>query len=535
MTVDTTESVALQRELMLDAPATYDDAWLRQYIDRLEAEVGDLEEDAPPEFPNLYNLAIHYQAEPTCAAFHACDLPVRVLMGPFGSGKSVACVNEVFRRVTQQAPAANGVRYSRWAIIRNTYPQLRSTTIRTWQEWIPDYYCRIVYTAPITGIMRFPLADGTRVDALVYFLALDRPQHLRNLLSLELTGAWINEAREVPQLLWQGIEGRLRRYPPKRLAPLNWSGLIADTNPPSEDSALYSLMEEQRPPTWGVHKQPPALLKNADGEWIPNPLAENVQHQPAGIKYWLDMVHGKTPDYIRVYVLGEYGHVFSGKPVYEGVYNDQWHVSPEPLQVYRGLPLHLWWDFGLTPACLILQCAPSGQWRLLRECLGNNTGLKQFIATTVRPLLNNEFSGMSLAVGRCDPAGAQRSQADETTCLEVLRRSGFPTLPAPTNDFLPRRDAVTELLLRTIAAKPGFIIDPSCKVVRKGFLGGYAYARIQVSGADRYHDRPEKNAFSHPHDALQSGAVSIEGMKRKANTPPAPVQAPPRTAWAGST
>ena len=48
----------------------------------------------------------------------------------------------------------------------------------------------------------------------------------------------------------------------------------------------------------------------------------------------------------------------------------------------------------------------------------------------------------------------------------------------------------------------GFLIDPRCKELIKGFEGGYAYRRIQVSG-ERYDDRPEKNHFSHIHDALQ--------------------------------
>ena len=47
-----------------------------------------------------------------------------------------------------------------------------------------------------------------------------------------------------------------------------------------------------------------------------------------------------------------------------------------------------------------------------------------------------------------------------------------------------------------------FLIDYRCKELIKGFEGGYAYRRIQVSG-ERYDDRPEKNRFSHIHDALQ--------------------------------
>ena len=31
-----------------------------------------------------------------------------------------------------------GIRKSRWAIIRNTNPQLRTTTIKTWLDWFPE-------------------------------------------------------------------------------------------------------------------------------------------------------------------------------------------------------------------------------------------------------------------------------------------------------------------------------------------------------------------------------------------------------------
>ena len=36
----------------------------------------------------------------------------------------------------------------------------------------------------------------------------------------------------------------------------------------------------------------------------------------------------------------------------------------------------------------------------------------------------------------------------------------------------------------------------------KGFTGGYHYRRLQVSG-ERYDEKPNKNRFSHIHDALQ--------------------------------
>ena len=48
----------------------------------------------------------------------------------------------------------------------------------------------------------------------------------------------------------------------------------------------------------------------------------------------------------------------------------------------------------------------------------------------------------------------------------------------------------------------GFLIDRRCPSLIKGFEGGYHYKRMEVSG-ERYADKPDKNMYSHIHDALQ--------------------------------
>ena len=63
---------------------------------------------------------------------------VRGIRGPVGSGKSVACCVEIFRRACQQEPAKDGIRYTKWAVVRNTNPELRTTTIATWLQWFPE-------------------------------------------------------------------------------------------------------------------------------------------------------------------------------------------------------------------------------------------------------------------------------------------------------------------------------------------------------------------------------------------------------------
>ena len=448
-----------------------------------------------------------YRPVPTAYKFHMDNSFVRAIMGPIGSGKSVAMAMEVMLRARAQAPDGNGVRRTRWAVIRNTYPELKTTTLKTWTEWFDLYRCPITYTAPITGRARFPLPDGTRVDAEIVFLAVNQPKDIKRLLSLELTGAWLNEARELPKSVIDMVTGRVGRFPPKAVVPITWTGVIMDSNPPDTDHWWYRLSEEEKPAGWNFYKQPPALLfRNKQFEANAGqgdfPPAENVNNQQLGYNYWLQQLPGKDMEWIRVYIFGQYGNVFEGRPVYDGLYHDAIHVSSSPLGVYKGLPLILGWDFGMTPACVVSQLTPRGCMNVIREVVCERGGLKQFAQQAVLPLLANEFPDLTLQ-SWTDPAGAQSSQVDEQTCIDLLLNLGIPSQIAPTNKFLPRREAVATFLTRLVDGKPGFQLDPSCKMLRRGFQGGYKFSRVQVTGEERFHDMPTKNQFSHPHDALQ--------------------------------
>ena len=497
---------------------------------------------------------IKYVASKTIAQFHGSDAMVRGLMGPIGSGKSVACCLEILTRSQRQAPNRKGERKTRWAIIRNTYPELKATTIQTWTDWIPETVCPIVYDAPIRAHMRKKLADGTIMDMEIYFLALDKPKDIKKLLSLELTGVWINEARELSKVIVTAALSRTARYPSKADCPagITWTGLIMDTNPPDDDHWWYKAAEEGdsdlmkqvmeglsktdgRDYSWKFFKQPGALIAEYTGDgrltgYRANRAAENVQHHQLGYQYWMRMTVGTDPEWVKVHCCGQYGSVFDGKPVYKDVYNDLFHVSPRPLGIFKGLPLSLGWDFGLTPACIIGQVAPNGQLRVLRELVCKRGGVKQFATNEVKPMLAQLFPGMSIhSTG--DPAGNQASQADELTCLKQLGMVGLPTQAAPTNDFLPRRQAVIDRLTRTIDGQPAIVLDPSVKMIRRGFLGGYKFERVQVSAEDeRFKEMPAKNKFSHPHDGLQYLVLGVDNIQVVDSTPEPP---PAPSNWGG--
>jgi hypothetical protein len=460
-------------------------------------------------------VVIRYRPTPTAELFHKSSAFVRGLRGPIGSGKSVACCLEVWSRCCEQEANAQGIRKSRWAIVRNTRPELEKTTIKTWEDWFPDEICEIVRGAPITGYMRFDLPDGTRVEAEIIFLPLDKPKDVKKLLSLELTGIWFNEAREIPLSLIDGGTGRVGRYPSaKDGVPITWTGVILDTNPPDDDHWWYRLFEQgewrdtaaQREDgsivgEWRQFIQPPAMIKDSStGKYQPNPDAENIGNLPGGFDYYLRQLAGKTDTWIQVYVRGEYGTIQDGKPIYPE-YNDYQHLRDTDFTPVTGSTIVLGWDYGLTPACVFMQITPLGHLEIFDELVSERMGIRQF-TEYVDSYIASQYPGCRLAEYG-DPAGNHASQADDTqTCRTVQAEMGHIVLDG-NQDPTARMDAVRWFLTTMVDGVARLRLSPRCKILRKGFNGGYRYRRLQVSYDERYEEKPDKNSYSHPHDALQ--------------------------------
>ncbi len=439
---------------------------------------------------------------PTCKRFALSNAFVRDLMGPVGSGKSTACVREIARRSLRQKRGPDGVRRTRWAIVRNSYRELEDTTRKTFEQWVPGRLGRWRET-DFAFDMR--IED---VDAEVLFRALDRPDDIRKLLSLELTGAYVNEAKEVPRGVVDMLKVRVGRYPAMKDGGPTWSGIWMDTNPPDTDHWLYRLFEEDRPEGFELFRQPGARA----------PDAENLENLPAG--YYDRAMAGANEDWIRVYVDGEYGFVRDGKAIFPE-YRDAMHCAPVEPRTRDEIILGM--DFGLTPAIVFLQRDPRDQQlQAFREFVSEDLGAVS-IAREVARILKAEYPNRPVR-GWGDPAGSQRSQVDERTPFDVVRAAGLPILPAPTNDFVLRREGVAGLLTRlTVMARPAFVVDPACRVLRKALGGGYCFQRLQVSGDERYRDAPLKNMYSHIAEALQYACVG-EGEDRRAVNQGSPVR-----------
>lgn len=453
-----------------------------------------------------------FVAEPTVAEFFRSNADNRIIIGPLGSGKSSACTVEALTRAQGQQVGPKGIRRTRGAVIRNTYRELTDTTKVTMDEWLPPEITTWV-ESDMTYWLKF-----NDVECEILLRALDRPEDVKKLLSLDLTWAWINEAKEVPKSVFDMLQGRVGRFPSSKDGDrVTWCGIWMDTNPPDSDHWIYRTFEEfdkidiEDRPNFRVFHQPSGLAPNA----------ENIAHLLGGQRkpdgrplYYAKMMPGKTKAWIDAFVHGKYSFVADGKPVYPE-YNDEVHTAKTELEWRKGLTLYLGMDFGLTPALVVAQRIPGLlQWQVIDEVTSSDMGAQQF-AKHALTYLKSRYPGAKYR-GWGDPSGDNRAQTDETTPFTVVQNAGLPIDAAPTNDPIRRREAVAGALTTLgMTGQPTLIVSPRAKMVRKGMNGGYHYARVQVSGEERFRDEPVKNAYSHPCEGLQYLMVG-EGMDHKA-------------------
>jgi hypothetical protein len=464
-------------------------------------------------------LKLDFRSSPVVWKFLNDNSFVRALLGPVGSGKSYACCAELFKRAVNQKPSKrDGIKYSRFAVVRNSYPMLKTTTLKTWLELFPeDTWGAVRYAPPITHHIKLPARDGAAgINMEVIFLALDQPKDVRKLLSLELTGAWVNEARELPKAVIDGLTHRVGRYPSKADGGPTWRGIILDTNPMDSDHWYFHLAEKETPKgefKWSFFRQQggvsevlskdvPADSPEAKGYifsagkwWKTNNKAENLGNLPSG--YYEQLLGGKKLDWIRCYAEGKYAFVQEGKPVWSE-YDDDSMV--DDIAVEEHIPIQIGLDFGLTPAAVFAQKLPNGRWHIVHEIVTFDMGLERF-CHILKSEINNRFPKMDIQIWG-DPAGQQRDQIFETTAFDHLKTHNLLARPTATNDFKVRREALAAPMGRLIEGKPGLLVDRNCVRLRKSLSGGYHFRRIAIgAGQERYRDTPNKNEHSHIGDA----------------------------------
>lgn len=465
---------------------------------------------------------------------------VDLILGPLGSGKTHGVCARVMRHIQEQnVSTRDGLRKSRWAIIRNSYPDLKRSTIRTWNELVPEHvYGRMNWSVPPSHRLRW--AD---ISAEIDFLALDKPEDVRKLRSTEYTGIAFNELPFIEKELFDEATSRLR-YPSKDEGGSKWHGIIADGNAPDEDhwtgiitgmvDLPPGLSDEEAaalgkwPAEWGLHIQPPALIEQLDQHgrivgYEVNPHAENLENLPPD--YYEKQIQGKSKAWIDSRLMVRIALVVDGSPVWPN-FRAEVHVANTVLAAHPNYEINVGLDFGRSPAAVFSQSI-NNRILVLNEMIGSNEGAVSF-APKVKKFLATHFPDHKLEQIRFwgDPKGADKTQVDDRTAFDVFAAHGMAVRGPPQlfqNKIEPRVDAVDNALTRMYDGKPCLMLSPVCRTLKVGMAGRY-YNEKDENGELK----PDKKRYSHVCEALQYDVMGMGEGRRMVGRSPLGAVAPAR-------
>jgi hypothetical protein len=351
------------------------------------------------------------------------------------------------------------------------------------------------------------------------FIPLEDAQDQARLLSMQLTGAWGSEIIEMNYDILAPLSGRIGRYPRAEKGTPTWSGIIADTNFPTDLTPWHDFMENP-PADWQIFKQPSGLSPDAENlNW----LVQNKEtiklpiNHPArlaqGRRYYERLVetYGADSDWVKRYVYAQYGEDPTGAAVFKQSWNTQFHTVEDTLLI-PGYPLIIAQDFGRNPWSLICQVDHMGRLLVHKEVAATNIGLEKHVLEHLRPVLySDKYSGYKVAVVG-DPSGVAKGNVSEESCFDALKRMGLPAFPAPTNDIEPRLRAVEALLGRQVMGGPALVVSRAgCPFLIRAMAGGYRFTKTKQGGLRVVPEKNDPEGFSHVADDLQYAALIAHG------------------------
>ncbi len=399
-----------------------------------------------------------------------------------GEGKSTALCWAAFYH-TRHNPGA------RWSMIRDTWENIQATTLKTFFEWFPPGVFGTFHHTKRTFTWAGGVAEGE-----VEFLGMDDAQDASKLMSRELAGIALDEP--APAVGSVGIHETIFDIGMSRLRQpgMKWYGAKLAENNPDETHWTYSKF----------------VVPGTEGYklWQP-PIPENEQNLPPHYYAELRRIWGHRPDLINRFVEGEFGFQQVGRAV-TPQWSDHIHLA-NGLNPLPNTPLHLLWDWGHNPTCIITQVTPMGFWLILDAVVGEDIGVEELIVDAVRPLLADRYKQgnrkLKLAhIG--DPAGTQREQTSiHRSPVRLVKKELGGTWRGGPVRFHNRIEPLRSVLSRTQKGRGLVQVDRTrASAVWMALRGGWHF---HVSRTGITSGEPSKDIHSHPGDAMSYGAAVL--------------------------
>lgn len=471
-------------------------------------------------------MQISYTPPPTIRDFIADYRPSELfydwIVGPVGSGKTTGIFFKLCYMASLQKPGPDGIRRTRAVVVRNTLPQLRDTTLSSWNYWFKPGQAGEWRASEWKFILKF-----NDVECEVLFRPLDTEQDIARVLSLEVTFAIVDEFVQIPRQIIDALSARCGRYPSMIMGgATNW-GMWGSSNPSTEDNwwhdhlhnAEINIQPGEKVPTitssltdnTAAREAAAALGVSVNGSrnsrYFLQPSgfseeAENVENLPGGRDYYTNQAKGKSESWINQFLKAMWGFSVAGKAVVS-TFRSELHLSKTRLRYNDQLPLIGGYDPGLGGSALIIgQEDLDGRLLVLGELVQQGYGTIRFLGEKFKPYIRRHFPTLNPEdfVFVPDPAASNRTGNDEKTIVETIRKSY--KVSVESNNRLPLRlDAIEHYTTKLIGGRPAVLIDEAmCPILVRALKGGWRYKLDK--NEDVKGDEPEKNLYSHPGDGF---------------------------------
>lgn len=468
---------------------------------------------------------------------------LQIIVGPVGSAKTMTMLRKLRRIGLMQGavPDERGVlrRRARCGVIRESYPNLEKNTLPSWFRIHPESDGKFGWKAPYSHRLNLIQRQDEYGKTAEYcdfemeFRAIGDRSVEEACRGWEINAVGIDEADLQPPDLMSFLSGRVGRFNELDPRLVVDPTIIMALNAPYIDNWVYPLAFEKD------------LLDLFDQDLIEalgdrpllevfiqpggrDPGAENLHNLPKGYYMIQAAVNKYRPDYVARMIDNRPVPMQHGQPVYPQ-FDYARHVRPLDFDPKRMLIIGF--DQGLTAAAVACQRTDQGYFRALREAVSflqagkvlrkiGPTAFGQMVKAMLAEHFPDVHPDRIRLVG--DPAAwrARDNEDSERDWIRAFEKAvGLKAHKAKTNKQGLRHEAIW----RAQADHDGYAVDPACKHLIRGHLGGYRYRDADMKdGETRGHLEVADTIYTHVCDAEQYGAVEgehvisdIRGLPRK--------------------
>lgn len=471
------------------------------------------------------------------------------IIGPVGSGKTMAALQKGLLLCGQQGGVrdANGViwRKARIGVIRESYPSLKSTTLKSWFNIVPEHEGKFSWSAPFTHTFRKYLQrdeDGNPIDVLdveFEFRAIGDQTVEEACRGWEVNAVIVDEADLQPSDLVPFLTGRVGRFSDLDASLVVDPQIIISMNMPDIDNHAYVLAMEreidgltgddmaQLTEVLGGRPLIEAFVQPGGME----PDAENIHNLPGGRGYYVLQVAANRhkPGYVDRMVHNKPVAMMYGKPV-NAEFQHSAHVGECMWNPRKKLIVGI--DQGLFAAAVGLQPNEYGHIRTLFEVVNLSNDRKTLLKVgptafgkKLRHTIITRFPGIQPEDIRfvCDPAAFAADDREDNEHDWVLACQKALSLGKIHKAKSNRASLRNEAIWRVQADRHGYMVDPSCPHLIKAHSGGYRYQKEELkTGETKGNIEIADTIFTHVADAEQYAALEgehvisdIRGKKRR--------------------